>query len=61
MSKADAEKRAKALDWVNTLLKEHPGMEKVRAVEQTALQFDLNPLEEEWLLRQLTEGGLAQE
>jgi hypothetical protein len=53
MSKADAEKRAKTLDWVNLLLKDHPEMDKVKAVEETALRFDLSPLEEEWLLRQL--------
>jgi hypothetical protein len=55
MSKAEAEKRAKALDHLNLLLQEHPGMDKVRAVEQTAVKFDLSPLEEDWLLRQLVE------
>ena len=55
MSKAEAEKRAKALDYLNRLLKEHLGMGKVKAIEQTALKFDLSPLEEDWLLRQLAE------
>ena len=55
MNREQAEKRAKALDWVNQLLRTQPGLEKLKAVEQTALRFDLNPLEEEWLLRQLTE------
>ena len=59
MSKENAEKRARALDWVNQLLKHHPQMSKTKAVEETALKFDLNPLEEEWLLRQLAEGKLA--
>ena len=59
MSKEDAEKRSKALDWLNLTLKEHPQMSKARAVEETALKFDLSPLEEEWLLRQLTDGKLA--
>lgn len=54
MSKAEAEKRAKALDWLNILRKEHPAMSKLEAVEKTAVRFDLNPLEEEWLLQQLT-------
>ena len=57
MSKAEAEKRAKALNYLNLLLKEHPGMDKVKAVEQTAVKFDLSPLEEDWLLRQLTDRG----
>jgi hypothetical protein len=54
MSKAEAEKRARALDWLNLLRKEHPAMSKLEAVEKTALRFDLNPLEEEWLFQQLT-------
>jgi hypothetical protein len=59
MSKKAAEKRAKALDWLNLLLKEHPGMSRLEAIEKTALQFDLSPLEEDWLLQQLTGGKLA--
>ena len=54
MKKADAEKRARALDWLIILLKETPGITKLDALEQTALHFDLSPLEEEWLLQQLT-------
>ena len=54
MKKAEAEKRARALDWLNILLKETPGITKLDALEQTALRFDLSPLEEEWLLQQLT-------
>ncbi|HUI07581.1 MAG TPA: hypothetical protein VL486_11325 [Verrucomicrobiae bacterium] len=60
MSKAEAEKRAKALDHLNRLLKEHPGMDKVKAIEQTAVKFDLSPLEEDWLLRQLTESSKSE-
>ncbi len=54
MSKADAEKRAQALEWLSNLLKETPGITRLDAIEQTALHFDLTPLEEEWLLQQLT-------
>jgi hypothetical protein len=53
MSKAEAEKRAKALEHLNLLLKENPGLSRLKAIEQTALRFDLSPLEEDWLLRQL--------
>jgi hypothetical protein len=60
MSKAEAEKRAQALNWLNLLLQEESGINKARAVERTALKFDLSPLEEEWLLRQLTDDKLAQ-
>jgi hypothetical protein len=55
MSREKAEKRAKALDWLNILRKEHPAMSKLESVEKTAVQFDLSPLEEEWLLQQLAE------
>ena len=55
MSKAEAEKRAKALNHLNLLLRENPGMSRAKAVEKTAVKFDLSPLEEDWLLRQLAE------
>lgn len=55
MNKERAEKRAKALDWLNTLLKEHPTMTKLEAIEKTALQFNLSPLEEEWLFQHLAD------
>jgi hypothetical protein len=48
MNKAEAEKRAKALDWLNRLRKEHPHLSRLEAVEKTAVRF------EEWLLQQLT-------
>jgi hypothetical protein len=55
LSKEKAEKRAKALDWLNILRNERPSMSKLEAVEKTAVRFDLSPLEEEWLLQQLTD------
>ena len=54
MNKAEAEKRANALNYLNLLLKEHPGLSRLQAIEKTAQRFDLSPLEEEWLLQQLT-------
>jgi hypothetical protein len=55
MSKTEAEKRAKALDYLNLLRRENPEMSKLEAIEKTAQRFDLSPLEEEWLLQQLTQ------
>jgi hypothetical protein len=55
MGKTEAEKRAKALDHLNLLLKERPHLTKLQAIEQTAVHFGLSPLEEEWLLQQLTQ------
>jgi len=54
VSREQAEKRAKALDWLNTLRREHPTMSKLEAVEKTAVRFNLSPLEEEWLLAEST-------
>jgi hypothetical protein len=53
MPKADAETLAKALDWVNHQLRLHPKSDKLKAVEEAAMKFDLGPLDEEWLLNQL--------
>jgi len=53
MPKADAETLAKALDWVNHQLRLHPKLDKLKAVEEAAMKFDLGPLDEEWLLNQL--------
>ncbi len=55
--KAAAEKRAKALEWLNLHLKANPGMDRIKAIEETAVRFDLSPLEEEWLINQLVQGG----
>lgn len=55
MNKAKAEKRIHALAWLSALRKEHPSMTKLDAIEKTAVHFDLSPVEEEWLLQQLTE------
>jgi hypothetical protein len=57
--KADAETLAKALDWVNTRLREEPGLGKLKAVEEAAMKFDLGPLDEEWLVRQVSEREVA--
>ncbi len=59
MSREQAEKRARALDWLNTLRRDNPVMSKVEAIERAAVQFNLSPLEEEWLLQALTDSRLA--
>lgn len=52
---ADAETLAKALQYATELLRHEPGLAKLAAAEQAAQQFDLGPLDEEWLLNHLTE------
>jgi hypothetical protein len=61
MNREQAEKRANALNWLNTLLKQSPSITRLDAIEKTAIQFNLSPLEEEWLLQQLSDGGLAKQ
>lgn len=56
---ADAETLAKALQYATALLQDEPGMTKLRATEEAAKQFDLGPLDEEWLLNHLTATGHA--
>jgi len=51
---ADATTLAKALKFALDLLEHEPGMTKLRATEAAAMQFDLGPLDEEWLLNHLT-------
>jgi hypothetical protein len=55
MPGANAETLTKALDWVNHQLRLHPKLDKLKAVEEAAMKFDLGPLDEEWLLNQLKE------
>jgi len=50
---ANAAILAKALHYALDLLEHEPGMTKLRATEAAAKQFDLGPLDEEWLLEHL--------
>ena len=51
--RADPQTLAKALDWVNSEFRFHPKVERHRIIEQAAQKFDLGPLDEEWLIRQV--------
>jgi len=57
---ADAETLAKALQYANDLLHHEPGMTKLKATEEAAKQFNLGPLDEEWLLNHLTDADRAE-
>ncbi len=56
---AAAETLAKALTFALALLEHEPGMTKLKATEEAAKQFDLGPLDEEWLLNHLTDNKCA--
>jgi hypothetical protein len=51
--KADAETLTKALDWVNRRLQEDPNSDKVQAIEEASLKFNLSPLDADWLFSQV--------
>ena len=51
---ADAATLAKALRYALDLLRHEPGITRIEAGERAAQQFDLGPLDEEWLLAHLT-------
>lgn len=51
---ANAETLFKALQYALALLRDQPDLTRLRAAEEAAKQFDLGPLDEEWLLQQLT-------
>jgi hypothetical protein len=56
----DGETLAKALRYALDLIEHAPGMTMLKAAEEAAKQFDLGPLDEEWLLNHLTEGKRAE-
>ena len=51
---ANHETLARALDWVNKRLRESPPADKLKAIDEAAMRFDLGPVDQEWLIRQLT-------
>jgi hypothetical protein len=56
---AHAETLAKALQHALELLHHEPHLTKLQVAEKTAQQFDLGPLDEEWLLNHLTDAERA--
>jgi hypothetical protein len=43
-----------ALDWANRQLKECPHLSHVQVVDEAAVKFDLGPMDEDWLLNELS-------
>jgi hypothetical protein len=52
---ASRETLARALDWVNKRLRESPPVNKLKAIDEASIRFDLGPLDQEWLIRRLAE------
>jgi hypothetical protein len=47
------ENLARALDWALRRQRENPDTTALEVVEEAATRFDLGPLDEEWLLREV--------
>ena len=44
-----------AVAWIDEQLREHPGTNRVKLVEQASQRFDLSPLDEDFLVRHLAQ------
>jgi hypothetical protein len=51
---ADAATLTKALQFALALLKDDPTLTRLAAAERAAQEFNLGPLDEDWLLNHLT-------
>jgi len=43
----------RAVRWIDDRLRDDPGANRVRLIEEASKQFDLTPLDEEFLVRHL--------
>ena len=46
-----------AVAWIDARLRDEPGAERLRLVDEAARRFDLSPLDADFLMRHLAEGG----
>ncbi|RPH83199.1 MAG: hypothetical protein EHM88_07510 [Candidatus Rokuibacteriota bacterium] len=46
-----------AVAWIDERLRDEPGAERLRLVDEAARRFDLSPLDADFLLRHLAERG----
>ena len=46
-----------AVAWIDARLRDEPGAERLRLVDEAARRFDLSPLDADFLLRHLAERG----
>jgi hypothetical protein len=45
-----------AVTWIDAQLRERPGVDRLRLVDEAARRFDLSPLDAEFLMRHLASG-----
>ena len=46
-----------AVRWIEEELRDRPGADRVRLVEEASRRFDLTPLDEDFLVRHLAQRG----
>lgn len=46
-----------AVAWIDARLRDEPGAERLRLVDEAARRFDLSPLDTDFLMRHLAERG----
>jgi hypothetical protein len=46
-----------AVKWIDDQLRDNPGADRVALIDAASRQFDLNPLDAEFLFRHLAERG----
>ena len=46
-----------ALQWIEEQLRDRPGADRVTLVDEASRRFDLTPLDEDFLLRQIAQRG----
>jgi hypothetical protein len=46
-----------AVTWIDDRLRDDPGVDRLRLVDEAARRFDLSPLETDLLMRHLAERG----
>jgi len=44
-----------AIAWIDEQLREYPGADRVKLVQQASRRFDLSPLDEDFLVRHLAQ------
>ena len=50
-----------AMKWVDEKLRDHPDADRLRLINEAGRLFDLSPLEEDFLIRHMTQRGSGAE
>jgi hypothetical protein len=48
-----------AVAWIDAQLRDRPGVDRLRLIDEAARQFDLSPIDTEFLMRHLASRGAS--